>query len=107
MDTVTRINYQESIRTIATCLLAKSRTEKVPTKYDVAAISDAVDALREWQEECPTIALHRHIAVLDYHVREPQAILFKDRYTMAALKAGTQALEHALGQRGLYEDPTE
>ena len=107
MDTVTRINYEESMRTIATQLLSNPRKEEVPEKYELASISDAVDALRDWQEECPKLNLHRHIAVLNYHVREPQAILFKDRYTMAALKAGAQALEHALGKRAIYEDPTK
>ena len=107
MDTITRINLQESIRTIAGRMIGRPRAEGVPEKSDVFAISDAVDALHEWQEECPTIDLHRHIAVLAYHVREPQAILFKDRYTMAALKAGVQALERKLGRRNIYEDPTE
>lgn len=104
MDTVTRINYKESIKTITERMINRPRVCQEPSKEDFCAICDAVEALKAWQEECPALNLRKHIAVLGYHVMQPRAILFKDFNTVAALKVGVQALEHALGKRTMFEE---
>lgn len=104
MDVVTRINCEESIRTIVGEMLGRPYVCAEPDKEGLYAITDAVNALQEWQTECPALDFCRHIAVLNYHILQPRAILFKDRYTMAALRAGVQALEHKLGKRVTYEE---
>lgn len=104
MDVVTRINCEESIRTIVDRMLGRPFVCAVPSAEDLHSITDAINALQEWQYECPKLDFCRHIAVLNYHILQPAAILFKDRYTMAALRAGVQALEHKLGKRTTYEE---
>ena len=107
MDTVTRINCEESILTIVNRMLGRPNVCDEPDKEELHAIADAINALQEWQRETPALDFRRHIAVLNYHILQPGAILFKDRYTMAALRAGVQALEHKLGRRAIYEGGCE
>lgn len=104
MDVVTRINCEESIRTIVDGMLGRPYVCVEPTAEDLHSITDAINAMQEWQYESPKLDFCRHIAVLNYHILQPRAILFKDRYTMAALRAGVQALEHKLGKRATYEE---
>lgn len=104
MDATTRSECKRSIRLITERMIGKPYVCVEPDKDELEAIKNATNALEEWQAECPALDFCRHIAVLNYHVLQPRAILFKDRYTMAALRAGVQALEHKAGNRTIYKE---
>lgn len=104
MDAVTRSNYRESMKLIVDKMIGRPHVVRTPNATELLALADAVDAMEEWQRQAPRLNFKRHIAIIGYHVKKPSAILFKDCNTMAALKAGAQAIEHKIGERMIFEE---
>lgn len=103
-----RLKYNRAINVIDYKILGRPTIQTVPTIEQLEVIPIAVDAMvRQMQETRKP--LHRHIAVLQYHIAHPTAILFKDRYTMDAFKESILAMKWLIGRDddertgGLYE----
>lgn len=103
-----RLKYNRAINVIDYKIISKPTIQTVPTIEQMEVIPIAVDAMiRQMQETSKP--LHRHIAVLQYHVSHPSAVLFKDRYTMDAFTAAILAMKWLIGRDddestgGLYE----
>ena len=90
-----RIEYRKAMNVIDYKILDK-KAAVIPTVEQLQAISLAVTAMQRRMEE-KALPLRRHIAVLQYHVNEPTATLFKDRYTLEALEHGILAMKWMIG----------
>lgn len=103
-----RLKYNRAINVIDYKILGRPTIQTVPTIEQLEVIPVAVDAMERQMKETGQ-SLHRHIAVLQYHVAHPTAVLFKDRFTMDAFTAGILAMKWLIGRDddestgGLYE----
>lgn len=57
-----------------------------PSVHQMAALTHAKNALEKYGGD------PRDISVLKYHASNPGAYLYRDKYTMSALRAGMEAL---------------
>lgn len=87
-----RMVYKKAIHVIDWKLLGKQGYVGEPTKEQIEAISLAVRSMETRMNETGN-PLGKHIAVLKYHVKNPTALLFKDRNTLDALEAGIMAMK--------------
>ena len=91
-----RMQYNKAINVIDYKLISK-KGDTIPTIEQMEAIHMAVEAMKRRMEE-KGFPLRKHIAVLQYHVNQPTATLFKDRNTLDALAAGVMAMKWLMGQ---------
>lgn len=91
-----RMQYRKAMNVIEYKLIGR-KDAVIPNVEQSEAIALAVTAMQRRMEE-KALPLRRHIAVLQYHVNEPTATLFKDRYTLDALSHGILAMKWMVGQ---------
>ena len=96
-----RMEYKKAINVIDFKMLGKQGYVGEPTKEQLEAISLAVRSMEERMNTTGN-PLSRHIAVLKYHIKNPTALLFKDRNTMEALEKGIMAMKWLM-KDDLYE----
>ena len=82
-----RIAYSKAINVIDYKLLGKPRIVSEPTRDQLEALMLAVRSMETRMKETE-FPLHKQIAVLSYHIKNPTALLFKDHNTLDALEAG-------------------
>ena len=92
-----RLKYNRAINVIDYKIIGKPTIQMVPTIEQMEVIPIAVDAMARQMQETNK-PLHRHIAVLQYHIAHPTAVLFKDRYTMDAFTAAILAMKWLIGR---------
>ena len=91
-----RMEYNKAMNVIEYKVIGR-RDAQMPTDEQMNAIMLAVGAMQRRMEE-KGLPLRKHIAVLQYHINEPRATLFKDRNTMDALSHGILAMKWMIGQ---------
>ena len=91
-----RIMYNKAINTIDYKIILRTHCIAEPTMEQLRAMQLAVHAMEEKMKETGK-DLSRHIAVLNYHLAQPTALLFKDRHTIDAMTAGIYAIKWLLG----------
>ena len=91
-----RIMYNKAINTIDFKIIGRPNVIMEPTIEQLRAVQLAVHALEVQAHETER-DFSRHIAVLNYHLSQPTAILFKDRITIDAMVAGIVAIKRLLG----------
>lgn len=70
--------------------------------YPACATIEQCDAMRlavnamVWLSAETGMNMHKHIAILKYHIKNPAAMIFKDRVTVDALNAGILAIKEML-----------
>lgn len=87
-----RLKYYKAINVIDHKLLGKPGFVMEPTRDQLEAIILAVKSMETRMQETGN-PLSKHIAVLQYHIKNPTALLFKDRNTLDALTAGILAMK--------------
>lgn len=103
-----RLMYNRAINVIDYKILGRPTIQTVPTIEQMEVLPFAVEAMERQMREIGK-PLHRHIAVLQYHISHPSAILFKDIYTTNALTQGILAMKWLIGRDddermgGVYE----
>lgn len=97
-----RLAYNKAITCIEYKLIGRRDKQDPPTMEQYQALQVAMDALIRMQQSTGK-SQQRHIGLLQYHIKEPTAILFKDRYTMDALTAGIHAIKWLVGQDTMEE----
>lgn len=95
-----RMQYNEAMNVIDYKIICK-KAAQVPTVEQMKAIHLAVGAMQRRMEE-KGLPLRKHIDVLQYHVNQPTAILFKDSITLDALEQGIMAMKWMIGD-DMYE----
>lgn len=72
------------------------RSIRKPSGEALKAMACAVVAIGRCTGDHASREAQRHQAVLSYHLREPEAMLFRDDITLDALAAGADAMERLL-----------
>lgn len=88
--------YNKAIHVIGYKVIGRPHVITEPSMEILRAMGLAVHAL-EKQEKAMERNFSRHIAVLNYHLANPAAMLFKDRYTIDAMTAGINAIKWLMG----------
>lgn len=91
-----RMQYNNAINVIDYRLICK-RCATVPNADQLQAIHLAIGAMQRRMEE-KNLPLGKHIAVLQYHIKQPTATIFKDSITLEALEQGIMAMKWLTGQ---------
>lgn len=87
MDNQERETLQAAIKLLDSWL--HSGVTSKPRRLVLDAVQTAVDAMRKDQDS----NYKRHCVVLQYHIDHPDAILFRDPVTLAAIKTGIAVME--------------
>jgi preprotein translocase subunit SecA len=90
-----RIEYSKAMNVIEYKIIGR-RDAQMPTDEQMNAIMLAVGSMQRRMEE-KGLPLRKHIAVLQYHINEPRATIFKDRNTLDALSHGILAMKWMVG----------
>lgn len=101
MTKAERMLYRKAINVIDYKLLSKPGYVTEPTRDQLEAIILAVKSMEKRMQETE-YPLGKHIAVLQYHIKNPTALLFKDRNTLDVLTAGIMAIRWAM-KDDMYE----
>ena len=80
-----------SINTIRKMIDMKEFEHK-PSQEELRAIDLAVSIMHDCIEDLKW-PIEKHYMILKYHAEKPTALIFKDKYTLAALNAALQAME--------------
>lgn len=94
-----RIQYKKAINVIAYKIIERPYFESMPTNEQIDAIRLAVHAMNMMAYDTGR-NMDRKIAILKYHLDNPNAMLFKDRYTQDAMSMGVAALKYLIAQDG-------
>lgn len=95
-----KADYIRNLDTIADMLMSVHRPIK-PSVAQMNAISTACALMRLQNVD------EHVIATLGYHLNHPEALIFRDSYTMAALRAAYNALDRKIdymSMNGQYND---
>ena len=88
-----RIKYNKAINVITYKLIDSPEFERMPTNEQLEAIRVAVHAMNMMAYDLDR-NLDREVAILNYHLAQPNALLFKDKNTMNALVQGVIAMKY-------------
>lgn len=88
--------YNRAIHVIDYKIIGRPHIIMEPSIEQYRSMQLAVHAL-EVQAKTMERDFSRHIAILNYHISQPTALLFKDRYTIDAMVAGINAIKWYLG----------
>ena len=91
-----RMQYRKAMNVIDYKIIGK-KDAVIPNVEQMEAIIQAVRAMQYRMDE-KGLPLRKHIAVLQYHINQPTATLFKDRITLEALEHGIMAMKWMIGQ---------
>jgi hypothetical protein len=91
-----RLIYNKAINCLDYKVIGRPNVVAEPSIEQLNSMRLAVDAL-EQQMKTTEKDLSRHIAVINYHLANPTALLFKDRYTIDAMNAGVIAMKWLVG----------
>lgn len=91
-----RIMYNKAINCIDYKIISRPHIVTEPSMEQYRSMQLAVHALEVQAKETGR-DLSRHIAVLNYHLSQPTALLFKDRVTIDAMTAGIIAIKWLMG----------
>lgn len=91
-----RLMYNKAINCLDYKVIGRPHIVAEPSMEQLNSMRLAVDAL-EQQMKATEKDLSRHIAVINYHLSNPTALLFKDRYTIDAMNAGVIAMKWMVG----------
>lgn len=91
-----RLMYNKAINCIDYKIIGRPHLIAEPTCEQMNSMQCAVNALEQQMKTTGT-DLSRHIAVINYHLSQPTALLFKDRYTIDAMNAGVIAMKWLVG----------
>ena len=91
-----RIKYNKAINVITYKLIDSPEFERMPTNEHLEAIRVAVHAMNMMSNDIGR-NLDREVAILNYHLSQPNALLFKDKNTTNALVQGVIAIKYIVG----------
>lgn len=92
-----RLRYNKAVNVLVYKVINRPYEEYTPTNEQAEAMMLAVNALNLLAYDTGR-NYDQQIAILNYHIAQPFAILFKDRYTMKALNQAVYALKYMLGK---------
>lgn len=93
------LKYTWAINVIDYRILSKRYLSDEPTKEQLEAICIALQAMHmRLKDGTAGPNMYRHIAILEYHMKNPGAILCRDVNTVDALTAGIFSLKWAKKQ---------
>ena len=93
-----RIMYNKAIYVIDYKIILRPNTVSEPSIEQLRAMQLASHAMEARMKETGK-DLSKHIAVMNYHLAQPTALLFKDRHTIDAMTAGIFAIKWLMGNR--------
>lgn len=90
MTLAERMRYNDAINVIDYKILGKNYPA-CATLEQCDAMQLAVNAMT-WLTAETGVYMYKHITILKYHIKNPTAMIFKDRITVYALNAGILAI---------------
>lgn len=90
MTLADRMRYNNAINVLEYKILGKNYPA-CATLEQCDAMQLAVNAMT-WLTAETGVYMHKHITILKYHIKNPTAMIFKDRTTVDALNAGIIAI---------------
>ena len=91
-----RLMYNKAINCLEYKVIGRPHLVGEPTQEQMNSMQCAVNALEKQMMDTGK-DLRRHIAVINYHLGQPNALLFKDRITIDAMTAGIFAMKWMVG----------
>lgn len=90
------MRYNKAINTINYKIIERPYDVTTPNTEQLDAMAVAVKAM-ELQAYDTGRSLKRQIAILTYHICQPSALLFRDKYTLDAMRCGIMAIKYLIG----------
>ena len=94
-----RIKYSKAINVITYKIIDRPYDENVPTNEQLEAMRLAIHAMNMMAYDTGR-SMTRLIAILNYHLENPNALLFRDKHTMEAMKTGVAAMRYLMNDKG-------
>lgn len=91
-----RIRYNKAISTIEREIIDRPYDENIPNTAQVLAMHIAVPAMNAYAYDTGK-NLDRQVAIIEYHLANPNALLFRDRHTLEAMSMAVTAMKYAIG----------
>lgn len=91
-----RLKYNKAVNTIMYKILERPYDQNIPTNEQLEAMMYAVKAMNLLAYDTGR-NLNRQIAILNYHIAQPNALLFRDRHTIEAMNQAVYAIKYMLG----------
>ena len=93
-----RLRYNKAISTIERQIIERPYDENMPNTAQLLAMHIAIPAMHAYAYDKGR-NLDREIGMIEYHLANPNALLFRDRHTMKAMCLAVTALKYAIGHR--------
>ena len=90
-----RIMYRKAINVLTNKYILRYCVESLPGFDQLEAMRLAIHAMNMMSYDTGK-DVARKVAILKYHVDYPNALLFRDKHTMDAVKAGVEAMKYML-----------
>lgn len=92
-----RARYNKAINVISYKIIDRTYFESMPTNEQLDAILLGIKAMNLLAYDSG-MNLKRQIAILTYHINQPNALIFRDRYTLDACSKAVYAIRYMLGK---------
>lgn len=92
-----RLRYNKALNVIVYKIIERPYDENIPTNEQLDAMMLAVRALNLLAYDTGK-DYARQIAILNYHIAQPNALLFRDRHTIQAMNSAVYAIRYLLGK---------
>ena len=92
-----RLRYSKAIDVITYKIIDRPYDENIPTNEQLEAIRLAVHAMNMMAYDTGR-DMTRKVAILNYHLENPNALLFRDRHTTDAMTAGVAAMRYLINE---------
>lgn len=90
--------WNKALNVIDYKIIGRPNIVTEPSMEQLRSMGLAVQAL-EQQMKATDSDKTKHIAVMNYHLANPTALLFKDRHTIDAMTAGINAIKWLIGAK--------
>lgn len=90
-----RIMYRKAVNVLTTKIILRYYDESLPGNDQIEAMRLAIHAMNMMAYDTGK-DVARKVAILKYHIDNPNALLFRDKHTMDAVKTGVEALKYML-----------
>ena len=92
-----RIKYSKAINVITYKIIERPFEESKPSDEQIEAMRLAIHAMNMMSYDTGR-DMARKVAILNYHIENQSALLFKDKHTMDAMKTGVAAMKYLMDE---------
>ena len=92
-----RIRYNKAINVIIYKVIERPYDESMPTNEQLEAMRLGIHAMNMMAYDKGQ-DVKRKVAILNYHLENPNALLFRDRYTLDAMSMAVAAMRYMMNE---------